>query len=134
MNPRREAMVRKAFDIMDRDKSGEVTLADLTGVYNAKKHPDVLTGKATEDQVLAAFLQNFEGVAGNRDGKVSFDEFRDYYADVGCCIPNDDFFAEMMESCWMVTESAPSAELEAKIAGFAGQGVVVGPLLADAMA
>ncbi len=120
LNARREAIVRKAFSIMDKDGSGELSLADLAGIYNAKKHPDVVAGKSTEAKVLSDFLQTFEGVAGNRDGVITIEEFKDYYADIGAGVPNDDFFVEMMESCWMVTESGPSSELEAKIAAWAG--------------
>lgn len=71
-------MVRKAFAIMDRDGSGVLSLADLAGIYNARKHPDVMTGKTTEEKVLADFLQSFEGAAGDRDGTVSLPEFLEY--------------------------------------------------------
>lgn len=39
----------KAFDIMDKDHNGHLDIADIKGVYNGKKHPDVLAGKKTED-------------------------------------------------------------------------------------
>ena len=32
----------------------------LLGVYNGSKHPDVLTGKKTEDDILTEFLDTFE--------------------------------------------------------------------------
>jgi len=119
LNERREAIVRKAFNKLDRDGSGVVTLEDLAGIYNASKHPDVATGKVTEEKVLTDFLNSFAGASGAASGTVTFDEFKDYYGDVGACIPSDDFFVEMIESCWMITESAPTAELEAKIASYA---------------
>jgi len=39
---------------------GFVDLADVKRKYNAKKHPDVLSGKRTEDDVLCDFLDTFE--------------------------------------------------------------------------
>ena len=41
MNEFRKNLVIEAFKKMDRDGSGELTLNDLNGVYNAKNHPDV---------------------------------------------------------------------------------------------
>lgn len=39
----------KAFRIMDKDKSGTLDISDIKGTYNAKMHPDVKSGKRTED-------------------------------------------------------------------------------------
>lgn len=35
-------------------------LNDFLGVYNATKHPDVISGKKTEDEILGEFLDTFE--------------------------------------------------------------------------
>ena len=40
--------------------SGVVEINDLKGVYNAKQHPDVKSGRKTEDEILAEFLDTFE--------------------------------------------------------------------------
>jgi len=45
MNRRREGLVAKAFKIIDLDKSGVLDLKDIRTRYNAKKHPDVMSGK-----------------------------------------------------------------------------------------
>lgn len=31
-------------------------------------HPDFIEGRKTKDQIVTEFLNNFEGVKGNRDG------------------------------------------------------------------
>ena len=68
----------RAFDVMDKDKSGVIDISDIKGTYNAKKHPDVLSGKQTEEAVLLEFLDTFEaayavkhGESKTRDGKVT---------------------------------------------------------------
>jgi len=33
---------------------------DIKDSYNASKHPDVLSGKKTKDQILVEFLETFE--------------------------------------------------------------------------
>jgi len=60
MNSFRRALSEKAFRIMDKDKSGVLSIDDIKGVYNGKKHPDVIKGKKTEEEVLGEFLDTFE--------------------------------------------------------------------------
>ena len=86
MNARRQNLVKKAFGVIDKDGSGILDINDIKGTYNAKKHPDVLSGKQAEEDVLLEFLDTFEaayavkhGESKTRDGKVSLDEFVEYY-------------------------------------------------------
>lgn len=60
LTPNRLALVKKAFMKLDKDGSGVVDINDLKDVYNTSKHPDVLSGKKTSDQVLVDFLETFE--------------------------------------------------------------------------
>jgi len=76
MNQFRKNYAMKAFKIMDKDKSGILDLDDIKQSYNAKMHPDVKSGKKTEDDILMEFLDTFEmhyGLTheGSRDGKIS---------------------------------------------------------------
>ena len=48
MNENRKAYVAKAFNILDKDGYGYIDINDITGVYSAKKHPEVISGKKTE--------------------------------------------------------------------------------------
>ena len=48
MNDYRTKYVDKAFAKMDRDGNGYIDINDITGVYSAKKHPEVISGKKTE--------------------------------------------------------------------------------------
>ena len=54
-------MVHQAFDKLDQSDDGKVTVEDLKGVYNVKKHPEVESGDKTEEEVLKQFLEVFEG-------------------------------------------------------------------------
>ena len=54
---------------------------------------------------MKEFLNNFEGVQGNKDGVISKDEFYDYYMDLSMVISSDEYFVAMMESCWTVAEN-----------------------------
>lgn len=110
LSERRRNMVNKAFDIMDRDGSGVLTIEDLRGIFNGSKHPDVLAGRITEDQALEEFLNQLDGMTGNNDGSVTREEFIEYYTDVSSAIPTDEYFITMMESVWMVPEGEYSEE------------------------
>ena len=68
LNAQRQAMVDKAFLKFDADGSGEITAADLRGVYNTTHHPKVISGEMTEDEVFLEFLQNFGD--RNQDGRI----------------------------------------------------------------
>ena len=53
-----------------RNHDGEITVEDLRGVYNPKKHPKYLSGEWSEDQVLRHFLDCFD-YDHHKDGKVT---------------------------------------------------------------
>jgi Ca2+-binding EF-hand superfamily protein len=56
MNNFRKKLVAQAFAKIDRDGNGYVDINDLKGVYNASRHPDVVQGKKTEEDILLEFL------------------------------------------------------------------------------
>jgi Ca2+-binding EF-hand superfamily protein len=60
MNSFRKNIAMAAFKKIDRDGSGILDLNDIKGVYSAKTHPDVKSGKKTEDEVLGEFIETFE--------------------------------------------------------------------------
>ncbi len=60
MNNFRRRLVDQAFNIIDKDRNGYLDIEDIRGTYNARMHPDVKTGKKTEDDVLMEFLETFE--------------------------------------------------------------------------
>jgi len=68
-------------------------------------HPDVKSGKKKEDDVLMEFLDTFEmhyslSHEGSRDGRISSDEWIEYYNNVSMSIDDDKYFELMMNSAW----------------------------------
>ena len=57
INNNRKKLVEQAFNKFDKDGSGVVDINDLKDVYNAKKHPDVLSGKKSPQDIFLDFLQ-----------------------------------------------------------------------------
>lgn len=66
---------------------------------NARSHPKYQSGEWTEDEVLRSFLDSID-TPGNPDGKVTRDEFMNYYAGVSATIDDDCYFDLMMRSCY----------------------------------
>ena len=94
MNEGRKRIVLQAYAKIDSDKNGYVDINDIRGIYNAQKHPDVISGKKTEDQILMEFLETFEIHHSTRnngapDHIVTKEEFIEYYNNVSGSIDND---------------------------------------------
>mmetsp|Transcript_21582 Transcript_21582/g.15794 ORF Transcript_21582/g.15794 Transcript_21582/m.15794 type:complete len:200 (+) Transcript_21582:603-1202(+) len=105
LNDFRKGLVEKAFRKIDKDNSGFLDIEDIKDVYNASKHPDVLQGKRTEQQILNEFLETFEThhnmkTMGQNDSKITLEEFLEYYKNISCSIDNDDYFQLMMNNSW----------------------------------
>jgi len=61
LDERRKALVDQAFAIIDKDGNGLLELSDIMSSYDASKHPDVISGKKTKNEVYREFLDNFDG-------------------------------------------------------------------------
>lgn len=117
MNQTRQASVLKAFKKLDADGNGWIDISDVRGVYNGKKHPDVLSGKKTEDDILKEFLSTFEMAHNMRNNSapdyvVTKDEFCEYYNNVSMSIDDDAYFLQMIATAWRMDEKA-QAQFEA---------------------
>jgi Ca2+-binding EF-hand superfamily protein len=113
MNERRLKLVQRAFGIIDKDRSGVLDVTDIKQSYNAKKHPDVLAGKRSEEDILVEFLDTFEAAFSTknqgktRDGRVTFEEFTEYYQNISASIDNDEYFEVMMTNTWNLDNKKP---------------------------
>ena len=106
MNSKRVGFVKRAFKILDKSGDGKVDLDDIRGVYNAKMHPDVKSGKKTEDEILGEFLDTFEyhfsllNDNSSKDRSITEEEFIEYYNNISMSIERDDYFELMITRCW----------------------------------
>lgn len=101
----------QAYNVLDRDDNGWVDINDVKGVYTADRHPEVLQGKKTEDQILQEFLETFETAHAMRENDtpnyvVTKEEFEEYYNNISVSIDDDMYFQLMMENAWKLTEES----------------------------
>ncbi|XP_053788040.1 calcyphosin-like protein [Vidua macroura] len=99
MSSARKEIVMQTFQKLDKTGDGVITIEDLRGMYNVKHHPKYLNGDWTEDQVFRAFLDSFDSPY-EKDGKVTTEEFMNYYAGVSASIDTDVYFIIMMKNAW----------------------------------
>jgi Ca2+-binding EF-hand superfamily protein len=100
LNDRRKQLVRMAFDILDSDGSGFVTIEELSAVYDVSWNPAVRSGKITQAEAMKEFMSQWDRLDG--DGVVSFEEFLDYYKGVSSSIDGDDYFELMIRNAWRI--------------------------------
>ena len=106
MNDRRRKIILQVFKIFDKNQNGVIEMDDIRENYNAKFHPDVQSGKKTEEEVLAEFLDTFEyqfsllNDGKSREGKITMEEFLEYYNNISMSIKDDEYFEEMIKSVY----------------------------------
>ncbi|KAL0839393.1 hypothetical protein ABMA28_016121 [Loxostege sticticalis] len=95
----RRAKVEQAFNKLDKDGNGVISVDDIRKVYSLTAHSRYLNGEESSEVVMNHFLSNFEQV-DIPDGKVTREEFMNYYNGVSVSIDNDCFFDLMMRQAY----------------------------------
>ena len=103
LNDFRLNLVKKAFNQLDKDGSGLLDASDIASLYDSSVHPDVISGSSSSQQVLSSFLETFD-VGCVVSGKVTIDEFINYYSNISESIDNDDYFELMIRNVWHIEE------------------------------
>ncbi len=100
--------MNKAFGILDKDGSGEISVKDVNDLYDPSFNKDFIEGTKTKEEVISEFLDSFDGAKGNNDGVITRQEWNDYYTDLSSSLPTDEYFVQMMESVWGIMEDEDS--------------------------
>jgi len=89
----------EAFTRLDKSGDGVIALAELAPRYDCSRHPDVLAGRKTKDEVVQEFIADWDG---NKDGTITLEEWLDYYGNISCTIDNDQYFELMIRNAWHI--------------------------------
>ena len=106
MNDYRTDAVERVFIILDKGGNGLIPIEDLKKVYIAKRHPEVVSGKKSEEQILIEFVETFnlhhQLFSGGRakSTKASMQEFLEYYEHVSSQIKSDQQFNVVINNSW----------------------------------
>jgi len=96
----RKYLVSLAFKKLDKTGNGIVDIEDLLVNYDVTFHPKYKTGEMSKNDILNEFMAQWD--TKQRDGKVTLEEFEEYYADVSASIDEDDYFELMMRNAWHI--------------------------------
>uniref|UniRef100_A0A0N5AV72 Calcyphosin-like protein n=1 Tax=Syphacia muris TaxID=451379 RepID=A0A0N5AV72_9BILA len=99
MSKARLDIIDQAFKKLDKTGDGVITVDDMKGVYNYQRHPQFISGEKTQEDIFKQFLANFEAT-GQVDGKITKEEFVNYYAGISASIDTDVYFDLMMRNAW----------------------------------
>lgn len=101
MSQARIDIIDEAFKKMDKTGDGVVTIADMDRAFNARDHPKYQSGEWDQARCFEEYLTTFEE-PNNPDGKVTKEEFFNYYCGVSASYDLDEQFDVMMRNGWKI--------------------------------
>ena len=103
----RRNLVNRAFNKLDTRRRGVLNMNIIRNGFNPSGHPDVISGKKTEQEILAEFLDNFDyhfnllNQGRNPDDEeITNQEFIDFYRYISCAIEDDSIFNKIISGVW----------------------------------
>lgn len=122
-------LVNKAFDQIDEDEDGLITMDQLKKAFYARFHPDIKSGKKSVDEVESDFQKTFEIHHNIFNEKtkdkdmldlITKDEFITFYNKISAAIESDSYFDAMISGVWRLglnfnTDKQPYAGVANKV-------------------
>ncbi|CAL4134149.1 unnamed protein product [Meganyctiphanes norvegica] len=99
MSVERLAVIEEAFTKLDESGDGVLTVEDLKDKMQMTEHPMVKSEETTEDELWEQFLSVFDNTT-KEDGKVTKEEFLDYYSVMSKMEDDDELFIEQVKMGW----------------------------------
>ena len=105
MNNYRTQIIEKVFEKLDKENTGKVSFDTVINSYEPYKHPQVLNGERTSQEVLCRFIDLFEYhfnlLNPDKDNEeVTKEEFMEFYNYISACFNDDKFFENVISSVW----------------------------------
>lgn len=105
MNDYRRSIVQQVFEKLDSEKTGKVPYDVIRNTYNPAKHPDVLTGVRSAEEMLSRFIDLFEYhfnlLNQNKDvDYATLQDFIDFYNTISMFIDDDKLFENVVSRVW----------------------------------
>jgi len=137
LSKQRKLVVDLAFSKLDKSNIGILDATTIATVFDASAHPEVMSGKKSANIVFNEFLETFD-VGETIEGKVTQQEFENYYSYVSSTIDDDSYFEIMLRNIWHIAVKAAwpttnclnrsSHELNVSSIDFAETGLVGDPV------
>ena len=112
LNENKLASVEQAFASIDINENDLVPLNLIKKKFKANRHPDILSGKKNEDEIILEFLDcfniNYEILnldsknqnSNNAQNLINFEIFANFYEYVSFIYPDDKEFDNIVKASW----------------------------------
>ena len=97
--------VNNIFSILDLENTGNVNINQIKMNFDAKNHPEVISGKKTEEEILLEFIDSFQinnyilNYGNNNENNIiDFEIFANFYEYVAFVYENDNEFKNIVNS------------------------------------
>ena len=102
MSEHRKLSVVNKFAKIDVEKQGEVKVSLLKSNYNPKGHPDVISGKITDEEIFKQFCYTLDIYCNIRNINefINYRQFIDYYNGISSSILDDKYFEDILNGVW----------------------------------
>jgi hypothetical protein len=114
LNPRRERFVRKVFNTLKAEYGDDPTLQQLSERIHVENHPDAASGQTTAENIRQELIDDLASINGGNN-TVSEEDFLQLYSDAGATMPSDDYFVNVLEREWNISEEALARNDQEKI-------------------
>ena len=107
----REIIIKKVFNSFNKDNNNNISINDLKQKYRAYNHPEVKNNLKSEKEVFFEFLESidiFKNYKNTINGQnynnnaLSYQDFLEYYKEIGISIEDDIIFEHLLKSCWNI--------------------------------
>ena len=114
MCERRKRLITILFESFDKNRKGFIDLDDIRNSYTPINHPDVLSGKRTEDEVLAEFLDNLQyhfsllkSEKEQENKNINLEEFLEFFNYISAGIEDDEYFENVIKAGFNLEDRRP---------------------------
>ena len=114
LEEQRKLYIVEVFSNIDKEQTGKVQIDSLKNLFNAKKHPEVINGTKSQEEVFEQFCNSLDlyREINNipKNGELSFENFIDYYTGISASIPDEVYFEDMINGVWNNNNNINSKE------------------------
>lgn len=97
--------LKQVFFVLDKDNSGGISIDEMKDGFKFKRHPDVLKGKKSPEEVFAEFLDNLDyhfKLLKNKSNleEMSLADFIDFYKNISFAYASTNDFNDSLIAIW----------------------------------
>ena len=107
MNEKRKSIIIKVYESLNKDLYGYINIKEIKKKFNCYKHPEVIKGNKTHEEVYGDFLECIEiyreyicNINKKYNDYFSLGEFLEFFDELSMYINDDDYFEVLIYSCW----------------------------------